>query len=133
MTRMNWTATNDRRRIQRHGAECIHGGTPGTASPLSEVDRPPRRKRPHLTETVIVEKWWRTRGGKSIWVRLMPFKDFDLIDIRTWSQDSAGISQPGKGFACEAKHLPRLITALTKAAAKAQGLGLLDDDDGATE
>ena len=31
----------------------------------------------------------------------MPFKDFDLVDIRTWSQDEKGISQPEKGFACQ--------------------------------
>jgi hypothetical protein len=55
-----------------------------------------------------------------------------LVDLRTW-YPAGGKLAPGKGFAAEARHLPRLTAAFAKAEAKARELGLIttDDDGGA--
>jgi hypothetical protein len=132
--RMNWKAAADRSRVRRQGAETIDGQLHGVAhqpDAAEDSQSPARSRRPHLTETLVIAKWWRNRGGKSIWVRLMPFKDFDLVDIRTWSQDEKGISQPEKGFACQVKHLPTLHAAIGKTLQRARELGLIYDDEGA--
>jgi hypothetical protein len=103
----------------------------GTARvPSASGGREPkaRRKASPLTEAIVIDKWWRNRGGEAIYVRLAPYEGQTLIDIRTWFTDKEGISRPGKGFACRAKHLRQLVDALTKALARARDLGLLDDD-----
>ena len=84
--------------------------------------------RPTLTAPVIIDRWWRNRGGDAVYVRLSSFKQHDLIDIRSWRADSQGISRPGKGIALAVKHLPRLHAAIGKALSRAIELGLLDDD-----
>jgi hypothetical protein len=46
------------------------------------------------------------------------------------AQSSGNLTlQPGKEFAAEVKHLPRLAAALAKAWAKATELGLITDDN----
>ena len=52
----------------------------------------------------------------------------NLVDLRTW-YTTEGRLKPGKGFAAEIRHLPRLAAALAKAEAKATELGLITDDD----
>jgi hypothetical protein len=52
----------------------------------------------------------------------------DLVDLRTW-YTAEGRLKPGKGFAAEIWHLPRLAAALAKAEAKATELGLITDDN----
>jgi hypothetical protein len=41
--------------------------------------------------------------------------------------------KPGKGFAAEVRHLPRLAAEIAKAAAKARELGLIDNGEAANE
>jgi hypothetical protein len=57
-------------------------------------------------------------------VTLSTYADGNLVDLRTWFT-ADGKLQPGKGFAADACHLPRLAAALAKAVAKATELGLL--------
>jgi hypothetical protein len=127
MSKMNWNAANDRRRIHQHGAESINSARSDAAVSNPESAR---RKAPPLAEPVIVDRWWRNRGGDAVYVRLSSFKEHNLIDIRSWRADSQGISRPDKGIALSIKHLPRLHAAVTKALAKAKALGLIDDESG---
>jgi hypothetical protein len=78
-----------------------------------------------LSEPVIVASWWKNRGGEAVRVRLLTFEGRNIVDIRTWWTGKDGTFQPGKGFACTVKHIPRLASALASAARKAEGLGLL--------
>jgi hypothetical protein len=131
MSRMNWTAANNRQRVREHGAETVNGSMTGTATVPSAGggrELKARRKASPLTEAIVLDKWWRNRGGEAIYVRLAPYEGQTLIDIRTWFTDKDGISRPGKGYACRVKHLARLHAALTMALAKAKELGLIDDD-----
>ncbi len=55
---------------------------------------------------------------------LSTYAERNLVDLRTWFT-ADGKLQPGKGFAADVKHLPRLKAAFAKAEAKATELGLL--------
>jgi hypothetical protein len=54
MTRMNWTAANNRRRICDQGAETVNGAAFGGNAPAARPERPPARRRPSLPEPVQV-------------------------------------------------------------------------------
>jgi len=84
-----------------------------------------------LSEPIVIVRWWKNRGGESVRVTLSTYADRNLVDLRTWFT-ADGKLQPGKGFAAEVKHLPRLAAALAKAVAKATELGLIpaNDDNG---
>jgi hypothetical protein len=80
-----------------------------------------------LSEPITFAEWWKNRRGESIRLVLNEFKDRNVFDLRTW-YTADGSLKPGKGFAAEIKHLPRLAAAIRKAEAKARELGLLGDD-----
>ena len=85
-------------------------------------------KRPEpLSEAVTVAEWWKNRRGESIRVCLSAYEGRNLADVRTWFPGDDGKLKPGKGFAAEIRHLPRLAAAIVKAEAKARELGLIDD------
>jgi hypothetical protein len=83
-----------------------------------------------LEEPLTVGEWWKNRSGVSIRVRLSTYEGHNLIDIRSWHTGDDGALRPGKGFACTVKHLPKLISVLTKAAAQARELGLIKGEAG---
>jgi hypothetical protein len=85
-----------------------------------------------LAEPITVSEWWRNRRGESIRVRLSTWEDRALIDIRTW-YTADGKLKPGKGFAADVRHLPRIAAAFAKAVAKATELGLIPDNDNDAE
>jgi hypothetical protein len=130
--RMNWNAANNRARIRKHGAESINGAATGPSRSVAQAPKA-RRKAAPLAEPVMVDRWWRNRGGDAVYVRLSSFKEHNLIDIRSWRADREGISRPGKGIALSVKHLPRLHVALGKALKRAIELGLIADDGGGSE
>jgi hypothetical protein len=80
-----------------------------------------------LSEPVTVAEWWKNRRGESIRVCLSAYEGRNLTDVRTWYTGDDGKLKPGKGFAAEVRHLPRLAAAIAKAEAKARELGLIDD------
>jgi hypothetical protein len=56
-----------------------------------------------------------------------PSEGRNLIDVRSW-YSANGRLQPGKGFAAEVQHLPRLAVArVNKSEAKVRELGLIDE------
>jgi transcriptional coactivator p15 (PC4) len=83
------------------------------------------RQRPHLAEPVVVAEWWRDRSGHAVRVSLSTFNGHNLVDVRTWWTKD-GKLKPGRGFAANVRHLPKLATALAKATRKAVELGLID-------
>jgi hypothetical protein len=87
------------------------------------------RPTPTLSEPVTIAEWWRNRSGQSIRVALSTYAGRNLIDLRTW-YTADGKLKPGKGFACEAKHLPKFAAAPAKACHQARELQLIDSDDG---
>jgi hypothetical protein len=68
-----------------------------------------------LAEPITVAEWWKNRRGESVRLVLNTFEGRNVVDLK-----------PGKGFAAEVKHLPRLAAALAKAEAQARELGLID-------
>jgi hypothetical protein len=80
-----------------------------------------------LEEPITVAEWWKNRRGESIRVCLSAYEGRNLADVRTWFPGDDGKLKPGKGFAAEIRHLPRLAAAIVKAEAKARELGLIDD------
>jgi hypothetical protein len=66
------------------------------------------------------------RRGESVRLVLNRFEGRDIFDLRTW-YTADGKLKPGKGFAAEVRHLPRLAAAFAKAEARARELGLIGD------
>lgn len=81
-----------------------------------------------LTEPTIIAEWWENRRGQSIRLALNTYEGRNVFDLRTWFTDD-GRLKPGKGFACEVRHLPRLAAELAKAEAKARELGLIEGEE----
>jgi Transcriptional Coactivator p15 (PC4) len=81
---------------------------------------------PALAEPITIAEWWKNRRGESIRLVLNRFEGRDIFDLRTW-YTADGKLKPGKGFAAEVRHLPRLAVAFAKAEAKAHELGLIGD------
>jgi Transcriptional Coactivator p15 (PC4) len=79
-----------------------------------------------LDEPVVIARWWKNRGGEEIRVRLSTYKNYNLIDCRTWFTADDGTMRPGKGFACTVKHLPKLVEVFTSALRKANELGMIE-------
>ena len=84
--------------------------------------------RPTVSEPIIVRQWWKNRGGEAIRVSLSSYAGRNLVDLRTWFTAN-GKLQPGKSFAADVRHLPRLAAALAKVVAKATELGLIPSDN----
>jgi hypothetical protein len=128
--RMNWKAPADRRRLHKQGAETVNGlvigPAPSSVAPAVEVTT--RRRIPQIAEPIIIDRWWKNRAHDAVYVRLAPFKEHMLIDVRVWVTPADGITRPGKGFSCTIKHLPRLVKSLCKALDKARELGMIDDE-----
>jgi hypothetical protein len=83
---------------------------------------------PALAEPFVIAEWWKNRRGESVRLTLNRYEGRDVIDLRTWYTGDDGKLKPGKGFAAEVRHLPRLAAAFAKAEAKARELGLLSDN-----
>jgi hypothetical protein len=136
MTRMNWTAANDRGRIQRHGAESIDGLRTGQRPPIAKQEQAPkaRPKGPTLSAPVKVDSFWANRAHDAIVVTLKTFNGHNLVDVRKHAMNGAGQLVPTpKGVALKITRLPDLAKAINQALAQAKELGLLPPDDGATE
>jgi hypothetical protein len=82
---------------------------------------------PFLQEAVTIAEWWKNRRGESIRLVLNTFEGRNVFDLRTW-YSADGRLKPGKGFAAEVRHLPRLAAEIAKAEVKARELGLLTDE-----
>jgi Transcriptional Coactivator p15 (PC4) len=87
---------------------------------------------PAFTEPVTIAEWWKNRRGESIRLVLSQFQGHSILDLRTW-YTADGKLKPGKGFAAEVRHLPRLASAIAKAEAKARELGLVGDEGAGDE
>jgi Transcriptional Coactivator p15 (PC4) len=83
---------------------------------------------PALAEPFTVAEWWKNRRGESVRLTLNRYEGRSIFDLRTWYTGEDGKLKPGKGFAAEVRHLPRLAAAIAKAEAKARELGLIDDE-----
>jgi hypothetical protein len=74
---------------------------------------------PLLAEPITIAEWSKNRRGESIRLVLGQFQGRSIVDLRTW-YTADGKLKPGKGFAAEVRHLPRLAAAIAKAEAKAR-------------
>jgi hypothetical protein len=79
------------------------------------------------SEPITVAEWWKNRRGESVRLTLNRYEGRDVVDLRTWFTGDDGKLKPGKGFAAEARHLPRLSAAFAKAEAKAREVHLIGD------
>jgi hypothetical protein len=128
-TKMNWGAAAARDRIARRGGETANGQAIGHPRPGRKTNRQMPARKAKLEEPIKIATRWKNRSGEEIHIRLTPFEGFDLVDMRVWRADQAGISRPGKGLALQVKHLPWLAAALARALTRARELGLINDDD----
>jgi hypothetical protein len=121
MTRMNWSAANDRRKTRDHGAESIGSDRP-TATPRGVT----------LAGPITIARFWKNRGrNESVHVTLSEYEGHPLIGVRIHSTGSDGIDRPTpKGVSMGIRKLPELAAAVAKALAKARELGLIPDDGG---
>jgi hypothetical protein len=91
-------------------------------------------RRPTLAETITIDEFWRNRRGEAIRVCLQTYEGRNIVDLRVWYTSPEGRLKPSaKGLAAEAKHLPKLASALTKACSQARELGLIASDDEGAE
>jgi hypothetical protein len=89
--------------------------------------------RPTLAEPITIAQFWRNRRAEAITVQLSTYQGRNIVDLRVWYTSPEGKLKPSaKGLAAEARHLPKLASALGKACSRAIELGLIasDDDDG---
>ena len=82
---------------------------------------------PAFAEPITIAEFWKNRRGESIRLVLNRFEGRNILDLRTWFPGDDGRLKPGKGFAAEVRHLPRLAAAFAKAEAKAREFGLIGD------
>jgi hypothetical protein len=73
-----------------------------------------------------------TANGDAIRLVLNEYEGRNIFDLRTWFT-ADGKLKPGKGFAAEVRHLPRLAAEIAKAEAKARELGLISSGKVADE
>jgi Transcriptional Coactivator p15 (PC4) len=85
---------------------------------------------PTLAEPIVIGQWWKNRADEAITIQLSTYKGKNLIDIRVWRSAEGRLAPTKQGLAAEAKHLPRLMSALIKAEQRARELHLIPDDDG---
>ena len=90
---------------------------------------------PPLAEPIEIAKFWKNRRrAESVHVTLSEYEGHAIINVRIYSTGSDGIDRPTtKGIALSVRKLPELASALAKAETKARALGLIDDQDGASE
>jgi hypothetical protein len=82
-----------------------------------------------LSEPVLIARFWANRRGEAIFVQLRPFEGCALVDVRKHFTAADGTMQPTKkGLSIVVARLPELAAALSKAAAKAVELGLLEGE-----
>lgn len=131
MTRMNWKATSDRRRIRDQGAESITGATIGQhPAPAGRKTAATRSRGPKLAEPVTIDSFWINRAHDACVLKVWTWKNHNLIDIRKHSMNRTGQLVPTpKGLSLKITRLPDLAKAIDKALRKARKLGLLADDD----
>lgn len=80
-----------------------------------------------LPEPVVVARFWANRRGEAIFIQLREYEGRALVDVRKHFTAKDGTMQPTKkGLSIVVARLPELAAALTKAAAKAVELGLLE-------
>jgi Transcriptional Coactivator p15 (PC4) len=89
--------------------------------------------RPTLAEAITIDEFWKNRAGQAVKISLSTFQGRNLIDVRTWNTVDGKLKPTTKGIAAEARHLPKLVSALVKAESKARELGLITTDDGANQ
>lgn len=92
------------------------------------------KKRPELAEPIPF-RFFKNRRKDVVAVTLQAFtpagKDpINVVDVRLFAMNKAGTNVPTpKGVSMSVNRLPDLHQAITKALAKAQELGLLDDSE----
>jgi hypothetical protein len=75
---------------------------------------------------IVVAEWPRN-GRELIRIALDRYKNREIIDIRSWWQDSEQNWCPGRsGIALAIQHLERLAEGLARALAEARALGLVE-------
>ena len=82
-----------------------------------------------ITEPILVAEFWANRRGESIRVQLREFEGIALVDVRKHYTGPDGKLLPTKkALSVAVRRLPDLVTAITKALAKAHELGLICDE-----
>jgi hypothetical protein len=88
------------------------------------------KRKPVLSETVEISKFWKNRRHDAIVTVLTPYEGRNLFDVRLHRMNAAGCLVPTpKGVLIVVLRLPELADAVNKALAKAKELGLLDGDE----
>lgn len=104
----------------------------GTASGNSEMSLPQsdsrrrRTERTALSEPILIERFWKTRAGASVEIRLKSYEGRAFLDVREYQTSTDGKSVPTKkGVTVAIPRIPELAHAVSKAYEKAIDIGLL--------
>jgi hypothetical protein len=133
MSRRNWDKARKVALLRQRGSESISGhATPPAAFAHHVAATAPRptATRPTLPEPIVIARWWRNRAGQAVVVRLGDYHGRPMVDLRIWFTADDGVLKPTtKGLSLHVRHLPQLLSAISKALAKARELGLLDEEE----
>jgi hypothetical protein len=139
LSRLNWNAANNRRRMRDQGAETVAGATfggnrpPAPAAPPAAPDRPQASREPLLPEPLEWRIWKNRQRRDVIVVSLSSYEGKTLAGIRLYATGQDGCMRPTiKGVSMVVGRLPDLAKAINAALSKARTLGLIDDQDGAS-
>jgi hypothetical protein len=96
------------------------------AAPVGDVSTRTRGR--HLTEPLIVSRFWRDRAHNAIVTELATFQGKNVVDVRMYSMHGGRLKPTFKGVSLSVLRLPDLARAVNKALRQAKDLGLLPDD-----
>jgi hypothetical protein len=140
---MNWTATNNRRRIRDQGAETVNGASfggnrpPAPDAPPAAADRSTsRRAQPTLPGPIEIAKYWKSARNRkqTTVIAIKQYEGHTFLDCRLFDTNGEGQSVPtARGLTVGMARLLEFEAAVSKAVRKARELGLIVDQDGTSE
>ena len=99
------------------------------AAPVGDVSTRSRGR--HLTEPVIISRFWKNRQHDAIVTELATYEGRNVVDVRQYAMHEGRLKPTHKGISIVVLRLPQLAKAINRALKQAKELGLLPPDDGA--
>jgi hypothetical protein len=96
-----------------------------------ERDVSSRARGRHLTEPVIISRFWKNRAHDAIVTELATYEGRNVVDVRQYAMHEGRLKPTHKGISIVVLRLPQLAKAINRALKQAKELGLLPDDGAA--
>ena len=82
----------------------------------------------HLTEPVIISRFWKNRAHDAIVTELATYEGRNVVDVRQYAMHQGRLKPTHRGISIVVLRLPDLAKAVNKALKQARELGLIPDD-----